>query len=155
MNISEIHILLVEDNEGDVVLTLEALKEAKLTNRISVVRDGEEALSFLYKQGKYADAEAPQLILLDINLPDIDPDEVQGVRVTRLARRVYTDSITRSQDPSGREYFWIGGGGVEWQADEGTDFHAVQAGYISVTPLHLDLTNYRLLSAVSEWGLHP
>ena len=76
MNISEIHILLVEDNEGDVVLTLEALKEAKLTNRISVVRDGEEALSFLYKQGKYADAEAPQLILLDINLPKIDGKEV-------------------------------------------------------------------------------
>src|SRR5690606_36141714 len=92
---------------------------------------------------------------LNINLPDIDPADVQGVQVTRLARRVYTDSITRSRDPSGREYFWIGGGGVEWRADEGTDFHAVQAGYISVTPLHLDLTNYRLLSAVSEWGLHP
>ena len=76
MNISEIHILLVEDNEGDVVLTLEALKEAKLTNRISVVRDGEEALSFLYKQGKYEIAEAPQLILLDINLPKIDGKEV-------------------------------------------------------------------------------
>ncbi len=97
----------------------------------------------------------PPETLLNINLPDIDPADVQGVQVTRLARRVYTDSITRSRDPSGREYFWIGGGGVEWRADEGTDFHAVQAGYISVTPLHLDLTNYRLLSAVSEWGLHP
>ena len=97
----------------------------------------------------------PPETLLNVNLPAVDPAEVKGVRVTRLGRRVYTDSITRAEDPSGREYFWIGGGGVEWTAEEGTDFHAVQAGYISVTPLHLDLTNYRLLSAVGEWGLHP
>ena len=72
----EIHILLVEDNEGDVVLTLEALREAKLCNKISVVRDGEEALQFLYREGKYAAAELPQLILLDINLPKMDGKEV-------------------------------------------------------------------------------
>ena len=73
---SEIHILLVEDNEGDIVLTLEALKEAKLKNQISVVRDGEEALQFLYKEGKYERQDSPQLILLDINLPKIDGKEV-------------------------------------------------------------------------------
>jgi two-component system, chemotaxis family, response regulator Rcp1 len=73
---SEIHILLVEDNEGDIVLTLEALREAKLKNNISVVRDGEEALQFLYKEGKFADEETPQLILLDINLPKTDGKEV-------------------------------------------------------------------------------
>ena len=97
----------------------------------------------------------PPETLLNVNLPAIDPAAVKGVRVTRLGRRVYTDSITRAADPSGREYFWIGGGGVEWTAEEGTDFHAVQEGYIAVTPLHLDLTNYRLLSAVAEWGLEP
>ena len=73
---SEIHILLVEDNEGDIVLTLEALKEAKLKNQISVVRDGEEALQFLYKEGKYERQDSPQLILLDINLTKIDGKEV-------------------------------------------------------------------------------
>lgn len=72
----EIHILLVEDNEGDIVLTLEALKEAKLKNKISVVRDGEEALQFLYKEAKYTGQDSPQLILLDINLPKIDGKEV-------------------------------------------------------------------------------
>ena len=97
----------------------------------------------------------PPETLLNVNLPAVDPAEVKGVRVTRLGRRVYTDSITRAEDPSGREYFWIGGGGVEWTAEEGTDFHAVHEGYISVTPLHLDLTNYRLLSAVQDWGLQP
>jgi CheY-like chemotaxis protein len=76
MNMTEIHILLVEDNEGDVVLTLEALKEAKLKNKISVVRDGEEAMEFLYKKGRYAHEDIPQLILLDINLPKMDGKEV-------------------------------------------------------------------------------
>ena len=97
----------------------------------------------------------PPETVWNLNLPAIDPGEVKGVRVTRLGRRIYTDSITRAADPSGREYFWIGGGGVEWTAEEGTDFHAVQEGFISVTPLHLDLTNYRLLSSVGDWGLRP
>jgi 5'-nucleotidase len=95
----------------------------------------------------------PPETLLNVNLPPIDPSAVRGVVVTRLGRRVYTDSITRARDPSGREYFWIGGGGVEWRAEEGTDFHAVKQGYISVTPLHLDLTNHRLLKEVERWDL--
>jgi len=95
----------------------------------------------------------PAETLLNVNLPDIPPEEVRGVRVTALARRVYTDSITRATDPRGRPYYWIGGGGVEWSGAEGTDFHAVDNGYVSVTPLHLDLTNHALLSDVEEWGL--
>ena len=97
----------------------------------------------------------PPDTLLNVNLPAIDPAEVRGVQVTRLGRRVYTDSVTRAKDPSGKEYFWIGGGGVSWTADEGTDFHAVEQGYISVTPLHLDLTNHRLIEAVERWELRP
>jgi 5'-nucleotidase len=91
--------------------------------------------------------------LLNVNLPAIDPAEVRGVKVTRLGRRVYTDSITRANDPSGREFFWIGGGGVKWESDEGTDFQAVEDGYVSVTPLHLDLTNHKLLAEVEQWEL--
>lgn len=95
----------------------------------------------------------PPETLLNVNLPAISPDAVLGVRVTRLGRRVYSDSITRAKDPSGREYFWIGGGGVSWSADDGTDFRAVEDGYVSVTPLHLDLTNYGLLAEVEQWEL--
>lgn len=95
----------------------------------------------------------PPEMLLNVNLPAIPPDEVRGIKVTRLGKRVYSDSLTRAVDPSGKEYFWIGGGGVEWLADEGTDFHAVDQGYISVTPLHLDLTNYKLLTEVERWDL--
>ena len=64
-----VEILLVEDNPGDVRLTREALKETKLQNHLSVVLDGESALAFLKKEGKYADAPRPDLILLDLNLP--------------------------------------------------------------------------------------
>lgn len=95
----------------------------------------------------------PAETLLNVNLPPIDPAEVKGVKVTRLARRVYVDSLTRARDPNGREYFWIGGGEVEWSAPEGTDFHAVNNGYVSVTPLHLDLTNHALIADVEGWGL--
>jgi 5'-nucleotidase len=95
----------------------------------------------------------PPETLLNVNLPAIEPDRIRGVRVTRLARRIYTDSLTRAVDPNGKEYFWIGGGGVQWTGDEDTDFHAVEEGYISVTPLHLDLTNYGLLADVASWDL--
>lgn len=71
-----IHILLVEDNEGDIVLTLDALKEGRLKNEVSVVRDGQEALEFLYRRGVYAEAAIPELVLLDLNLPRIDGVEV-------------------------------------------------------------------------------
>lgn len=71
-----IHILLVEDNEGDIILTLEALNEGKVINKISIVRDGEKAIQFLNKEGEYKHAERPDLILLDINLPRIDGKEL-------------------------------------------------------------------------------
>lgn len=72
----EIRILLVEDNEGDILLTLKALKEANLHNEIDVVRDGEMALKFLHKEAPFEKAETPGLILLDINLPKVDGKEV-------------------------------------------------------------------------------
>ncbi|RYG01013.1 MAG: response regulator [Chitinophagaceae bacterium] len=72
----EVTILLVEDNEGDVVLTVEALKQAEIHNEVVVVRDGEEALNYLFRQGKYSDSSLPDLIFLDINLPRIDGKEV-------------------------------------------------------------------------------
>ncbi len=72
----EVEVLLVEDNPGDVRLTMEALKEAKMHNRVNVVQDGMEAMDFLRKQGKFADATRPDLILLDLNLPRKNGREV-------------------------------------------------------------------------------
>lgn len=75
----EIHILLVDDNEGDVLLTREALAEAKIVNRISVAYDGVQALRFLKKEPPFMEQESPDLILLDINLPRMDGTEVLGI----------------------------------------------------------------------------
>jgi 5'-nucleotidase len=95
----------------------------------------------------------PPDTLLSINLPAVPATEVKGVRVTSLGKRRYRDSLTRALDPSGREYFWIGGGVTRWTGAPASDFRAVEEGYVSVTPLHLDLTNYALLEEVGGWGL--
>ncbi len=95
----------------------------------------------------------PEDTLFNVNFPAIDPGEVQGIRITSLGRRRYADSITRGRDPSGKEYHWIGGGQVTWRGSEHSDFKAIDDGFISVTPLHLDLTNYGLLEDVQAWDL--
>jgi chemotaxis family two-component system response regulator Rcp1 len=76
MNGKEIDILLVEDNPADIRLTIEGMRDAKIHNRLSVVEDGEQALAYLRRQGRYANAPRPSLILLDLNLPRKDGREV-------------------------------------------------------------------------------
>ena len=95
----------------------------------------------------------PPETLLNVNLPGVPPDGVAGIKVTTLGRRAYVGSLTRAADPNGREYFWIGGGESKWWGNPDSDFNAVHDGYISVTPLHLDLTNYRLLENLGRWDL--
>lgn len=72
----KVHILLVEDNEGDIVLTLDAFEESKIRTNISVVKNGAEALDFLFKRGNYVEKNRPDLILLDINIPVYNGHEV-------------------------------------------------------------------------------
>ena len=90
-------ILLVEDNEGDIVLTLEALKAAKAGNSVAVVRDGEEAMQYLLKQGKYKNAETPDIILLDINLPKMNGKEVlEGIKKNDALKIIPVIMLTTS-----------------------------------------------------------
>ena len=72
----DVHILLVEDNEGDIILTKEVFESSGLENPLSIARDGEEALDFIYQRNNFANAERPDLILLDINIPKINGKEV-------------------------------------------------------------------------------
>lgn len=93
-----IEILLVEDNPGDVRLTVEAMKEAKVRNRMSVAADGEEAMAFLRRQGKYANASRPGLILLDLNLPKKDGREVLAeIKSDPTLRRIPVVVLTTSR----------------------------------------------------------
>jgi 5'-nucleotidase len=78
-------------------------------------------------------------------------NEIKGVKLTRLGRRVFSDSLTPMKHPWGREIFWIGGGSVAWSGTEDSDFRAVKDGFISVTPLHLDLTAKDRLEDAEHW----
>jgi 5'-nucleotidase len=95
----------------------------------------------------------PRDTLLNINLPPLAADEVKGVRVTTLGSRFYSESLQRMRDPWGREIYWIGGGQVNWTGGAESDFQAIHDGYISVTPLHLDLTSYSQIESVRSWKL--
>ena len=93
-----IEVLLVEDNPGDVRLMLEALKEGKVLNRVSVVEDGVEAMAFMRQEGKYADAPRPDLILLDLNLPLKDGRQVLAeIKVDADLKRIPVVILTISQ----------------------------------------------------------
>jgi len=98
-------------------------------------------------------ADFPADTMLNINLPDLPVTEVKGIRVTTLSRRAYSGSLTRARDPNGREYYWIGGGESHWWGAPESDFEAIHGGYVSVTPLHLDLTSYHLLEELGQWDL--
>jgi CheY-like chemotaxis protein len=94
-----VQILLVEDNPGDVRLTMEALKEAKVFNKLTVVKDGIEALSLLRRQGEHARAARPDLILLDLNLPKKDGREVLAeIKADDNLKQIPVVILTTSQD---------------------------------------------------------
>ncbi len=86
--------------------------------------------------------------LLNVNVPR---GRLRGLKMTRLGRRVYTEKIIEEHDPRGKRYYWIGAGPPAWEAGEDTDFAAVHAGYVSVTPLSLDLTSYDRLRDLKTW----
>jgi 5'-nucleotidase len=93
----------------------------------------------------------PRDTLLNINLPPLPVGQIKGVKLTRLGRRVYSNSLKPMEDPWGRKIFWIGGGSIQWTGPADSDFQAIEDGYVSVTPLHLDLTNYGMLQTPETW----
>jgi 5'-nucleotidase len=93
----------------------------------------------------------PPDTLLNVNVPqEFDGPAPRALALTRMGRRRYGDAIVEKLDPRGRKYYWIAGEDVPFVAEEGTDFHAVGQGLISITPIHLDLTNYRTLDALAR-----
>lgn len=93
----------------------------------------------------------PSQTILNVNVPDVPPQEIKGLQVTRLGSRHTAAPVVKELDPRGHPMYWIGPPGLEADAGPGTDFYAVNQGYVSVTPLHLDMTHYKLFDRVSDW----
>jgi len=93
-------------------------------------------------------------LLLNVNVPDIPCNEIVGVEITRLGKRIYRDVLIQRQDPRGHKYYWIGGEPPSGVIEDGTDIAALAANKISVTPLQLDLTAHHLLDELRNWQLH-
>jgi 5'-nucleotidase len=89
-------------------------------------------------------------MLLNVNIPYLSEEQIKGIRITRQGLRVYRDALDRRLDPRGRPYFWIGGDAPTAIPDEGTDFWALEQGYVSITPLQLDLTDFQELDHLSN-----
>ncbi len=93
----------------------------------------------------------PADTILNVNVPDRPWNEIRGFEVTRLGHRHRAEPCIRQHDPRGRPVWWIGPAGPEQDAGPGTDFHAVRAGCVSITPIHVDLTRYQALDKVAGW----
>lgn len=93
----------------------------------------------------------PANTILNVNVPDIAWSDVQGFEVTRLGNRHRAEPCVPQHDPRGRQWWWIGAAGAEQDAGPGTDFDAVRRGFISITPIHVDLTRYQALEQVASW----
>ncbi len=92
----------------------------------------------------------PAKTLLNINVPALDMEGIKGFRLTRLGHRIFRDTIVTKTDPRGKPYYWVAGT-PQWEALPRSDMSAVQEGYVSVTPLNMDMTDHKLLVDMEDW----
>ncbi len=142
-------------NLGDDVTysgTISAAFEGALLNITSIAFSSLVGQHFSFDRAARFAAELTRIVLdgdrnpgvvLNVNFP---PSEFLGVKVTRLGKRIYSEGVIERLDPRGRKYYWIGGEQPTWHPGTGTDFEAVQNGFVSITPLHLDLTHHESIA---------
>ena len=128
-----------------VSLVGKTLVGAKLTNFETAARVAVELVQKIERAGLAPDT------VLNVNVPDLPYDELQGIRATRLGFRHKSEQILRDKDPYGRAIYWIGPAGGGADTGEGTDFHAVAQGAAAVTPLKVDLTRHEDVRRMAEW----
>jgi 5'-nucleotidase len=108
------------------------------------------AVARLVSEKVFADG-LPKDVVLNVNVPYLKVDELKGYLITRQGLRVYRDALDQRVDPRGHPYYWIGGEAPTGVVEEGTDFGALSVGCVSITPLQLDLTNYRAMDVLRKW----
>lgn len=96
----------------------------------------------------------PGFTLLNVNMPNPPKNGYKGVQITRLGKRVYRDIVVENIDPRGKKYYWIAGE-PDWQEFDQSDFSATKAGYVSITPLKMDMTDYGFRDELNSWNLKP
>jgi 5'-nucleotidase len=96
-------------------------------------------------------APLTESVILNVNVPDLPYADLKGIRSTRLGHRHKAEPVIKAKDPRGRTIYWVGPAGAEQDAGPGTDFHAVREGYVSITPLQVDLTRHNALDLVEDW----
>ncbi|BDY03925.1 5'/3'-nucleotidase SurE [Ferrimonas sp. YFM] len=141
---------------GTVAAAMEGRHLGLPTIAVSLVgrelRHYETAAQFTLKLVKHLKQNPlPSNQILNINVPDLPEEAIQGVVVTRLGARHKAEGMIRTQDPAGRDIYWLGPPGQQQDAGPGTDFHAVANGYISITPLTVDLTAHDQLDGLKGW----
>jgi len=150
-------------NMGDDVLysgTIAAAMEGRFLGRPAIAvslcgsacrhyETAARAVAFLLGRGQ--SAHLPADTILSVNVPDLPWQQLAGFKATRLGQRHRSQPVVRDRDPRGRDIYWVGPVGAEQDAGPDTDFYAVRHGYISVTPLHIDLTRYNTLHPLNEW----
>ena len=90
--------------------------------------------------------------ILNVNVPDLPLDQIKGIKVTRLGARHRATTMVKTQDPAGRDFYWVGPLAKEDDAGEGTDFHAIAQGYVSITPITVDLTAHHRIEKLRNWA---
>ncbi len=105
--------------------------------------------------GRFRNRPLASPLLLNVNVPDVPYDQLQGIEVTRLGRRHKAEAVVKTTNPRGETVYWVGAAGGAQDAGAGTDFNAVTHGKVSITPLQIDLTQYNSLDQVRSWLGEP
>lgn len=143
---------------GTVAASIEAILRGFPSFAVSVASFSrcrfDVAAKFSRRLAEYVlERKLPSNTFLNVNVPSVAAGKIRGVEITRLGRRIYKDTLVRRKDPRGGVYYWIGGKEPASDMKEGTDSAAVMKNKISVTPVHLDLTNYGLMSELENWNI--
>jgi 5'-nucleotidase len=112
----------------------------------SAARFARKLALFVLKNG------LPRDTFLNVNVPD-GKETIRKYRITHLGKRVYNDVVIEKMDPRSKKYFWIGEQSPTWEKEKGSDFSAIKRGYVSITPLHLDMTDYKTIEQIKKWKI--